>query len=196
VKTAAIVIAVDDSPGFRGSKYLSDFRGAPLIETVVSEVHKWPVDTVLVVLGEAADDVLEQADLGNSVVVIDLEPNGGTVAGLRIGIDTLYRLDEYDTAVLMHADQPGSSADEVAKMLEHHRAGHKPAVVPKYRYAIGQPVVVGEVIWPRLISMEGTTSFDRVLQAHPDWVDEVWFDRLPPRRVAEPGDLEDLRKAR
>lgn len=196
MKTAAIVLAVDESPGFPGSKYLSQFRGATLIETVVAEVHKWPVDAVLVVLGAAADEILARADLGDSLVVVDLEPNGGAVAGLRIGIDTLYRLDEYDTAVLMHADQPGSSASEVARMLEHHRAGHKPAVVPKYRYSIGQPVVVGEVIWPRLISMEGTTGFDRVLQAHPDWVDEVWFDRLPPRRVSSPGDLEDLLKVR
>jgi nicotine blue oxidoreductase len=196
VKTAAIVLAVEDSPGFRGSKYLSELRGATLIELVVAEVHEWPVDTVLVVLGAAAEEILEQADLGDSVIVVDLEPNGGSVAGLRIGIDTLYRFDEYDTAVLMHADQPGSSSVEVARMLERHRAGHKPAVVPKYRYSTGHPVVVGELIWPRLISMEGTTSFDRVLQAHPDWVDEVWFDRLPPRRVIRPSDIEDLRTTR
>ena len=196
MKVAAILLALDDSPGFEGSKYLSQFRGATLIETVVSDVRKWPVDTVLVVLGAAADDILERADLGESLIVVDLEPDGGAVSGLRIGIDTLYRLDEYDTAVLMHADQPGSSAAEVARMLEHHRSGHRPAVVPKYRYTTGHPVIVGEVIWPRLISMEGTTSFDRVLQAHPDWVEEVWFDRLPPRRVSGPGDLEDLLKVR
>ena len=196
MKVAAIVLAVDNSPGFQGSKYLSQFHGATLIETVVAEVHKWPVDTVLVVLGTAADAILEQADLGDSLIVVDLEPDGGAVAGLRIGIDTLYRLDEYDTAILMHADQPGSSAAEVARMLEHHQKGHKPAVIPKYRYSTGHPVVVGEVIWPRLISMEGTTSFDHVLQAHPDWVDEVWFDRLPPRRVSAPGDLDDILKAR
>ena len=100
MKTAAIVIAADDSPGFGGSKYLSEFRGATLIETVVAEVHKWPVDTVLVVLGVAADEILERADLGDSVVVVDLEPDGGAVAGLRIGIDTLYRLDEHDTLMV------------------------------------------------------------------------------------------------
>ncbi|MDJ0496648.1 MAG: NTP transferase domain-containing protein [Acidimicrobiia bacterium] len=196
MKTAAIVLAVDDSPGFPGPKYLSQFRGTTLIEAVVAEVHGWPVDTVLVVLGAAADEILKQTDLGDSLIVIDLEPDGGAAAGLRIGIDTLYRLDEYDTAILMHADQPGSSADEVARMLEQHRAGHRPAVVPKYRYSTGHPVVVGEVIWPRLISTEGTTSFDRVLQAHPDWLEEVWFDRLPPRRVSSPDDLEDLPKVR
>ena len=34
-------------------------------------------------------------------------------------------------------------------------------------------------------------KIDQVLATHPDWVDEVWFDRLPPRRVATPDDLED-----
>ena len=39
MKVAAIVLAVDNSPGFQGSKYLSQFHGATLIETVVAEVH-------------------------------------------------------------------------------------------------------------------------------------------------------------
>ena len=76
MKTAAIVLAGDDSQGFQGSKYLSEFRGSTLIELVVSEVHEWPVDTVVVVLGAAANEILERADLGDSVVVVDLEPNG------------------------------------------------------------------------------------------------------------------------
>lgn len=191
MKVAAMVLAADDSSGFAGSKYLSPLRDSTLIETVVAEVRRWPVDEVLVVLGSEADDIMQKADFGDAIIVVDLEQGGGDAAALRVGIDTLYRLDEHDTAVLIHADQLGARPEEVAKLLDQHREGHKPAVVPKYRYSTGHPVVVGELIWPRLISMEGTTSFDQVLATHPDWVDEVWFDRLPPRRVATPDDLED-----
>ena len=60
------------------------------------------------------------------------------------------------------------------------------------RESLGHPVVVGQSIWSRLISMEGSIGFDQVLQAHPDWVDEVWFDRLPPRRLLSEDDLADL----
>ena len=191
MKVAALVLAGDDSAAFSGSKYLSPLRELSLIETVLAEVHSWPVDDVFVVLGPDADPILASVDFGNAIVVVDLEQGGGDAAALRVGIDTLYRFDEYDTAVLIHADQPGSRPEEVEKLLERHRSGHKPAVIPKYRYSRGHPVVVGQMIWPRLISMDGTTGFDQILTAHPDWVDEVWFDRLPPRRISVPDDIDD-----
>lgn len=196
MKVAALVIAADLGSGFSGSKYLVPFRGASLIEQVVAEARAWPVDSVIVVLGPDAESILDKADLGDATVVIDLEWEEGEAAALRVGIDTLYRLDEYDTVVLAYADQPGSSAAEVGRLLEHHRNGHRPAVVPKYRYVVGHPVVIGETLWPRLISMEGTAGFDQILQAHPDWVDEVWFDRLPNPRVRTPEDLEDILEVR
>lgn len=196
MKVAALVIAADLGSGFSGSKYLVPFRGATLIESVVAEVHNWPVDTVVVVLGPDAESILDSADLGEATVVIDLEWEEGEAAALRVGIDTLYRLDEYDTVILAYADQPDSKSVEVARLLEHHKEGHRPAVVPKYRYVLGHPVVIGETLWPRLMSMEGSAGFDQILQSHPDWVDEVWFDRLPNPRVRTPEDLEDVLKLR
>jgi len=191
-----MVLAADVGSGFVGSKYLAPFRESTLIEHVVAEVHQWPVDSVIVVLGRNADEILDEADLGDSIVVIDLEGEQSEAAALRVGIDTLYRLDEFDTLVLIHADYPGSRGEEVLRMLEHHRESHRPAVMPKFRYAVGHPVVLGETLWPRLISMEGSANFDQLLQAHPDWVDEVWFDRLPGRRALTPDDLIDIQSLR
>ncbi len=196
MKVAAMVLAADEGTGFDGSKHLAPFRNSTLIEEVVAEVHQWPVDTVIVVLGPNAEDILATADLGDAMLVVDLEWEEGAAASLRVGIDTLYRLDEYDTLVLIDADQPGSRGEEVLRLLEHHRQSHRPAVVPKYRYALGHPVVIGEALWPRLINLEGTTTVDQLLQAHPDWVDEVWFDRLPGKRARTPEDLVDIQSAR
>lgn len=196
MKTAALILAADVGSGFDGCKYLSAFRGTTLIEHVVGEVHKWPVDAVVLVLGPQAEGILDAADFGESIIVIDLEWEEGEAAALRVGIDTLYRLDEFDTVVLIHADQTGSRSDEVERLLEQHRSGHRPAVVPKYRYATGHPVVVGDSLWPRLIGMEGSATFDQILQSHPDWVDEVWFDRLQVRRVHTPDDAADILELR
>lgn len=191
-----MVLAADVGSGFAGSKYLAEFRDSTLIEHVVAEVNQWPVDSVIVVLGPDAEEILDKADLGDATVVIDLEGQQSDAGSLRVGIDTLYRLDEFETLVLIHADYPGSRGEEVLRMLEHHRESHKLAVVPKFRYAVGHPVVIGEGLWPRLISMEGTASFDQLLQAHPDWVEEVWFDRLPGKRVLSADDLVDLQSLR
>lgn len=196
MKVAALVIAADVGSGFSSSKYLCPYQGTTLIESVVSGVHTWPVDSVIVVLGPDAETILDRTDLRPATVVIDLEWQEGESAALRVGIDTLYRLDEYDTVVIAYADQPPGTSGEVARLLEAHRSGHKPAVVPKYRYVVGHPVVIGETLWPRLISMEGSAGFDQILQAHPDWVEEVWFDRLAVPRVLSPEDLDDVRKLR
>ncbi len=196
MKVAAMVLATESGSGFSGSKYLAPFRGSTLIEEVLAEVYQWPVDTVIVVLGPHAEEILEQADLGDSLRVIDLEWAEGEAASLRVGIDTLYRLDEFDTLVLIHGDQPGSRGDEVLRLLEKHRESYRSAVVPKYRYAVGHPIVIGEELWPRLISMEGSASVDHLLAAHTDWVEEVWFDRLPGKRALTPDDLADLHTIR
>jgi CTP:molybdopterin cytidylyltransferase MocA len=191
-----MVLAADAGSGFVGSKYLAAFRDSTLIEHVVAEVRQWPVDSVLVVLGPDAENILDQTDFGDVIVVIDLEGQESEAALLRVGIDTLYRLDDFDTLVLIHADYPGSRGEEVLRLLEHHRETHRPAVVPKFRYAVGHPAVIGESLWPRLISMEGTAIFDQLLQSHPDWVEEVWFDRLPGKRALTPDDLDDMQSAR
>lgn len=196
MKVAALVLASDGGGGFPGPKYLTPFRDSTLIEHVLGEVKQWPVDEVFVVLGRDADEILDRADLQEVTIVIDLEQSDNESAALRVGIDTLYRFDEFDTVVIIHADQPGSRSDEVARLLERHRAGGRPAVVPKFRYARGHPVVIGEMLWPRLVSMEGSASFDQVLLAHPDWVEEVWFDRLPSRRALTPEDIVDILGAR
>lgn len=196
MKVAAMVLAADAGSGFENSKYLTPFRTSTLIEQVVAEVHQWPVDSVIVVLGPDAESILDRADLGDAVVVIDLEWAEGEAASLRVGIDTLYRLEEFDTLVLIHADQPGSRGEEVLRLLEQHNESHRSAVVPKYRYAVGHPVVIGEALWPRLLSMEGAANVDQALQAHPDWVEEVWFDRLPPKRALSVDDLDDIQSAR
>ena len=65
--------------------------------------------------------------------------------------------------------------------------------MPKYRYAWGNPVVVERSLWPRLMSLEGDEGAKRLLQAHPDWVHEVWFEQRPPRDIDTRADFDDLR---
>lgn len=196
MKVAALALAADAGSGFDGSKYLSPLRDSTLIETVVAEIHTWPIDAVIVVLGPDAERIVAATDLGEATIVIDPEWEEGEAAPLRVGLDTVYRTDEFDTLVLTYLDDPAPYAEVVAQLLEARHRGRRPAVVPKYRYAVGHPLVVGEELWPRFISMEGQTSVDQVLQSHPDWVEEVWFDRLPSRRILSQDDLLDVRRVR
>ncbi len=67
------------------------------------------------------------------------------------------------------------------------------AIVPKYRYVWGNPVLVERSLWPRLMSLEGDEGAKGLLQAHPDWVHEVWFEMRPPRDIDTRADFDELR---
>jgi CTP:molybdopterin cytidylyltransferase MocA len=43
------------------------------------------------------------------------------------------------------------------------------------------------------MSLEGDAGAQGLLKAHPEWVCEVHFDRLPPRDVDTEADLDELR---
>lgn len=188
-RTVALVLAVDRGEGFRGSKYLERIGPRRLLESVVDDVRTWPVDDVVVVLGPDDERVAETADLGDALLVMDPEWREGLAASLRVGLDTLMRERGTDTAILVRGDQPGIGADVVARLVEaHHEVGGL-AAVPKYRYARGWPVVLGRDLWERFLGLEGDVDVLAVLEAHPDGVSEVWFDRLAPARVMSASDL-------
>jgi CTP:molybdopterin cytidylyltransferase MocA len=185
----ALVLAVDRGEGFRDSKYLERVGPRRLLESVVDDVRTWPVDDVVVVLGPDDEQVARTADLGDALLVMDPEWREGLAASLRVGLDTLMRERGLDRAILVLGDQPGVGADVVNRLLEAHEEIGCLAAVPKYRYARGWPVVVARDLWERFLGLEGDVDVLTVLEAHPDGVSEVWFDRLTPARVMSASDL-------
>lgn len=188
-RTVALVLAVDRGEGFRGSKYLERVGPRRLLESVVDDVRTWPVDDVVVVLGPDDEQVARTADLGAALLVLDPEWREGLAASLRVGLDTLMRERGIERVILTRGDQPRIDAEVIARLVEAQQEVGCVAAVPKYRYARGWPVVIGRDLWERFLGLEGDVDVLAVLEAHPDGVSEVWFDRLAPARVMSPSDL-------
>jgi len=175
------------------SKQLADWGGVPLLQHVLGNVQAWPVDAVFLVLGHDADAVLDEVDLRGVTVVINPEWEEGMAASLRVGLDAMMQDASIERAVIALGDQPRVPTDVVAALLEEHDSSRAMAVVPKYRYMRGNPVVISRTLWPRIMSLEGDAGARKLLQAHPAWVHEVWFEQLAPRDIDTPADLEELR---
>ena len=188
-RTVALVLAVDPGVGFRGSKYLEKVGRKRLIEVVVDEARSWPVDDVVVVLGADGDQVAAQADLGDALLVLDLDSSQGLVASLRIGLDTLARDRHVERAVLAYGDQPGVEPEVVAALVAAQQGPGCVAAVPRYRYARGWPIVIGRDLWVRFLGLDGDIDILDVLNSHPEGVEEVWFDRLAEPRIRDAADL-------
>ncbi len=193
---AALVLAAGGSSRLGRPKQLVDWGGRPLLTHVLAEVAAWPAMRVVVVLGAVAEEVLDAVEFGDAEVVINPEWEEGLASSIRVGLDALSRDARVTAAFVALGDQPGVPVDVPSGLLAAYRAGHQPVVVPKYRYTRGNPVLIDRRVWPALMGLAGNEGGRRLFQAHPEWVQEVWFDTLPPRDVDTEDDVAELRPRR
>ena len=193
---AALVLAAGASRRLGRPKQLEPWGRTTLLGHVLEQVEDFPVDETWVVIGANAESVL--AEIGERAVGVVENPEWeeGLASSLRVGLDAVARSSRADAVLILLGDQPAVRRDVVVELIERHRRTNRMAVVPKYRYSWGNPVLVDRALWPRLMSLDGDEGAQRLLKAHPEWVDEVWFDSLPPRDVDTPADVEELRPRR
>lgn len=173
-------------------KQLLEFRGRPLVERVVAMVASWPVDLVVVVLGAHADEILDEVDFAEAIVVINEDWAEGVASSLRVGLDFLSRDASFTRALVALGDQPDIPPEVIPALLAAAELASRPAIVPVYRYERANPVLFDRVLWERLMSLEGDMGASGMLRAHPEWVEEVRFDQLPPRDIDTESDAAEL----
>ncbi len=195
--TAALVLAGGESRRFGRPKQIADWRGKPLLAHVVEQVQGWPqTDAVYVVLGAAAEQVMETVDLGGVPVIENLEWREGMGSSLRVGLDFLIGERSVDQALLVLGDQPNVPRDVVPRLLEARRRSGRPVIIPRYRFTRGHPVLVHRSLWPALITgLSGDQGARNLFLAHPEWVEEVLVDAMPPGDVDTPEDIRRLDKS-
>ncbi len=167
-----------------------------MLEHVVEEAQSWPIEELFVVLGGDAEEIVARCSFGDATIVIDPEWEEGAAASLRVGLDVLTRGGQDGPALIADAATPGIRSDDVAALIAGHDPEEAPVSVTVYRYAPGAPYLVEPELWPRLMGREGAAVIDMVWKAHPEWVAEVRIDRLAPRRITTPWELEELRPSR
>jgi molybdenum cofactor cytidylyltransferase len=190
---AALVLAAGGSSRLGAPKQLLPWGDTTLLGHVLDRLRELPFDQMFVVIGAAGDDILEQVDLSDTTVIENPEWEEGIASSIRVGLDAVLRLSRADAVAIFLGDQPDISEEVVSGLLDARRLTKRQAIVPKYRYMWGNPVVVERSLWPRLMSLEGDEGAKGMLQAHPDWVHEVWFEQRPPRDVDTRADFDELR---
>jgi len=148
---AGLILAAGAGRRFGGTKQLADLRGRPLLEYALDAMLAVPaLDPVLVVLGHAADAILERIDFGAAEVVICEEWDRGQGFSLRRGIAAL---DEADAAVVTLGDQPFITPQVIAGALVH--LGGYDAVRASYDGQPGHPVVLGRRVMDAVVELNG-----------------------------------------
>lgn len=193
MRTAALILAAGSSRRLGVPKQLLDWGGRPLLEVVTGRVAKWPVDEVWVVLGHRSEDMLADCDLGDASIVINEEYEEGIAASLRVGLDALTRNSKVDATFIVMGDQPVIDEDVPSALIRAMEQSKKMVVLPRYRYTRGNPALLSRDVWPRVMSLEGDVGAMGLFGAHPEWVEEAWFETLSPRDVDTQQDVNELR---
>ncbi len=191
--TAAIILAAGGSRRLGRPKQLEPWGDTTLIERILAATREMPVDEIWVVLGADADRILSEVDFGDAGIVENPEWEEGISSSLRVGLDVLTRFSRSERALILMGDQPDVSPEVVTQLLASHRTSDRPVSIPKYRYTLGNPVVVDRSLWSRVMSLEGDEGAMRLWRAHPEWVNEVWFQDQMPRDVDTEADVKEMR---
>jgi nicotine blue oxidoreductase len=143
-------------------KALLAYRGRPLIEHAVGVLRAGGCGPVHVVLGAAAEQVREQAELAGCVLVDNPHWADGMGSSLRAGLASLAAAPRVATAAVVGlVDQPGVSGEAVARVVAAARAADdlpSALVSAVYGGRRAHPVLFGASRW---VGVAGSAGGDR-----------------------------------
>jgi nicotine blue oxidoreductase len=164
----------------RGPKALLPFRGRTLVEVLADILLDGGCREVVVVLGAGAGDVRARADLARHTVVENPAWAGGMGTSFQAGLDGAPSEDHVLVALV---DQPGLTAETVARLLRAHRPGRVTAAAyadDSGKLRRGHPLLLDAALRAEAAaSAGGDAGARRFLQAHPELIDLVDCT-LPP----------------
>ena len=185
--TAAIVLAAGSASRFGAVKLLATLDGVPLLQRVVGVARAAGVGEVIVVLGDAAQDIESAVDLSGVRIIRNPRPGDGLSSSLRLGLAAVG--PGSDCALVLLGDQPLVRGDVIAALLAAPVPDGRSIVVPRYRGdgAIN-PALLLRASWPLADRLSGDRGMGPVIRAHPELVVEVPVDGDNPD-VDTPADL-------
>ncbi len=143
-------------------KQLLPFRGKPLLQHVIDAARTSRLESLLLILGHAHDQVLEQLDTHDLEVIVNQDFAAGQSSSVRAGLE--YRAGA-DGIMYLLGDQPLLSADTINTLIDCFLREQPWAAVPVHRGQPGNPVIIGRPLMADLAALSGDIGARRLLQA-------------------------------
>jgi molybdenum cofactor cytidylyltransferase len=176
---AGLVLAAGGSSRLGRPKQLLPYRGATLLEWVVSTARACDFDQLLVALGGAADEVRGSVDLHGAQVVVNDAYGIGCSSSIAAALGAVD--PRCDVLVLLLGDQPGVTPETVQALLAGR--GGAPLAVCRYEDGRGHPFAFGRPIFGELAQLHGDKAVWKLLDRRLHDVVEVAVQGRVPRDV-------------
>jgi len=155
-------------------KPLLEWGGRTLIEYQLEQLHRPPVDRVVVVLGHRAEEVLQLVHRAGALAVINEFYREGRASSVRVGSAALG--EDTEAAVVVNVDQPRPHW-VIERLVREHVAGGNLITVPSHRGVWGHPGVFAGSLLPEMREVrEATEGLRAILHRHEGQVVPVPFE--------------------
>lgn len=189
---AGLLLAAGSGSRFGGPKALLRYGDELFVERGVRTLREGGCDPIVIVLGAAATDVQDRADLTGAVVVVNDVWQRGLGSSLSAGLSALSSTAA-PAAVVTLADQPAITSDAVRRVIAAADNGAA-AVTATYHGRPGHPVLLAASVWSDVLATASGDAGARAwLQAHSDRVNRVACEDIADDSdIDTPADLERL----
>ncbi|GAA2810564.1 nucleotidyltransferase family protein [Saccharopolyspora taberi] len=147
-RVAGVVLAAGAGRRFGMPKALVDYHGTLLVDRAARVLAEGGCSPVVVVLGAAADQVLDRAELSGVTVVVNPDWPTGMGSSLRAALEALGRTTDADTvsaALITPVDMPGIGPSAVRRVAAN--ASHARLAAATHQGRRSHPVLLGRDHW-------------------------------------------------
>lgn len=163
-------------------KQLLHLAGKPLLQHTLDNVRRSQVDETVLVLGFAAESVMQQIAPEGVRVIVNQEFEQGMGTSLRAGISALGPSAKAAFAVL--ADQPFVRPETLDRMVASHRASAAQITIPLYKGFRGNPVLLDRSVFSEVMGLSGDVGCRAIFGSHTQGIHKLDVD--------DPGILLDI----
>lgn len=165
----ALVLGAGASKRLGRPKQLLEYRGRPLLQSVVDLAHAAPFDQVVVAIGGAAPEVRTAIDFGTAATVENVHFTTGCSSSIVAALDAV---DERSQGiVLLLGDQPGVTVATIEQLLSE--VEDVPLAVCRYENGRGHPFWFGRAVFDDLRDLQGDKAVWKLLESGRHRVHEV-----------------------
>ncbi len=173
-------------------KQLLPLAGKPLLQHTIDNVRRSGVDEVVLVLGFAAESVLQQIRTDGVRVIVNQEFEHGMGTSLRAGIAAVGPSVRAAFAVL--ADQPFVRPETLDRMIAYHTENGAQITIPIYKGFRGNPVLLDRSVFPEVMGLSGDVGCRAIFGSLTQGIHKLDVD--DPGILLDVDSFEDFEKLR
>jgi molybdenum cofactor cytidylyltransferase len=175
-RIGAVILAAGMSSRMGEVKPLLRLGEHTLLQQVLENVRGSLVDEIVLVLGHAAETIIESLGSYDLKVVINEAYRQGMGSSLRSGLSALS--DGVDAALIVLADQPFVRSATFDLLISKYRECIPQIAIPIYKGFRGNPVLLDRSVFPEVMALSGDIGCRAVFGNHSAGIVKVSVDDM------------------